>query len=145
MEKPDLALRCPACKEAPPLRSFQTRLVCDTCEGMMLALEDLSRAIDELVQMVPTFEVIDQKPGTRRCPRCEQAMTTCHLRVVLMEEVAKPRPELDRCSEHGLWFDGDELAAVFEKVRAKMGSGHGGAGAWPTTTTRGVPKWIGHG
>jgi len=23
--------------------------------------------------------------------------------------------------EHGLWFDGEELAKVFEKVRAKMG------------------------
>ena len=87
----------------------------------MVSLADLSRAIDELVQIEPKFELIDQRPGKRACPRCSQTMSVCHLRVVLMEEIATPRPELDRCLEHGLWFDGEELAKVFEKVRAKMG------------------------
>ena len=147
-------LTCPAC--AAPLREYQTRQVCDACDGMLLALADLAHAIHDLTSVVPTFEYADEAPGKRSCPRCRQAMTTCKLRVVLDREIEKPRPVLDRCREHGLWFDGEELASVLAKVAGKgFGGGVGrkgpstpgaplsrGSGGWRGAS--GVPEWWGN-
>jgi ribosomal protein S27AE len=132
---------CPAC--AGPLREYMTRLICDKCEGMMVSLADLSRALTEMTGIdAPGLEYVDEKPGSRKCPRCTAPMTTHKLRVVLGEEIAKPRPVLDRCSEHGIWFDGEELAAVFEKAHAKV-SPRGSLGSWKGR--HGVPEWWGGG
>jgi Zn-finger nucleic acid-binding protein len=120
----DQNLTCPACNAT--LREFQTREVCDGCQGMMLTLPDLAHAIFDLTSITPTFEYANEAVGKRACPKCRAPMTTCHLRVLLEDEIEKPRPELDRCGEHGIWFDGEELAKVFEKVAGKgYGSGVG--------------------
>jgi Zn-finger nucleic acid-binding protein len=58
-------------------------------------------------------------------------MTRCKLRVIVEEELAKPRPELDHCAEHGVWFDRDELATVLAKVRAKVSPQGGRVAGWP--------------
>jgi ribosomal protein S27AE len=132
--------RCPACLTS--MREYQTRLICDSCTGMMVGLADLSRAISELSGIDPELEFVDEQPGKRHCPRCPTQMTTHKLRIVLGEEVAKPRPQLDRCREHGIWFDGEELAKVFEKVNAKV-SPRGSAAGWKGRS--GVPEWWGGG
>ena len=117
----------------------------------MLQLADLAHAIEDLTSIVPAFEYRDEQPGTRTCPHCAQTMTTCKLRVVLDGEIEQPRPELDRCPAHGIWFDGEELASVFEKVAGK-GFGGGGRGhpsgeagglASPSRSRSGVPEWWG--
>jgi Zn-finger nucleic acid-binding protein len=142
----DQQLSCPACNA--PLRVIQTRHACDSCNGMFLPLADLGRAIFEMTSLEPTFEYHDEKPGKRACPYCRAAMTTCKLRVILEEEVEKPRPTLDRCATHGIWFDNLELAKVFEKVASKgYGGGvgrrhHGGAGG--TAAPSGSYGWKGH-
>ncbi|MEO8699259.1 MAG: hypothetical protein ABI867_04420 [Kofleriaceae bacterium] len=136
-----LPARCPAC--LTEMRVYQTRLICDRCTGMMVALADLTRAISELTGVdEPVLEIVDEQPGARVCPRCPTRMTTHKLRVVLGEEIAKPRPQLDRCHEHGIWFDGEELAKVFEKAHAKV-SPRGSLGGW--RGTHGVPEWWGGG
>ena len=122
----DQHLRCPACRDVA-LRAFQTRLICDRCEGMMVPLDDLAAAILEMTSLEATFEYLDEAAGTRTCPRCLVTMATCKLRIVLDEELVKPRPQLDRCTAHGIWFDSEELAKVFEKVAGK-GLGGGGSG-----------------
>jgi Zn-finger nucleic acid-binding protein len=154
----DQQLICPACQA--PLRAFQTRYICDACQGMMVPLADLGRAIHDMTSLDPTFEFKDDKPGKRTCPHCPQAMTRCKLRVVLDAEVEKPRPELDRCDAHGLWFDDEELAKVFEKVASKGfgggvgrkgGGASGGAGinaksgSYGWKGHHGVPEWWGGG
>lgn len=151
----DQKLPCPACNA--PLRAFQTRLACDACQGMLVTLDDLARAIHEMTSVTPTFELTDAKPGKRACPHCKQAMSTCKIRVVLDDEVEKPRPELDLCEQHGLWFDDEELAKVFEKVAGKgFGGGVGRVGRGPGGTAaksgsygwkghHGVPEWWGGG
>jgi Zn-finger nucleic acid-binding protein len=122
---------CPACKA--PLREFQTRLVCDACSGMMLTLADLATGVHDLTSITPTLSYRDEKPGTRECPHCRTAMTTCKLTLGLEDNVEKPRPVLDRCEAHGLWFDNEELAKVFEKV---AGKGHGSGEPHKTKSTR---------
>lgn len=128
----DQHLTCPACGAG--LRAFKTRQICDACDGMMLTVEDLAAAIHELTSLTPSFELKDGKLGARMCPHCAALMTQCKLRVVLDDEVEKPRPELDRCGTHGIWFDREELAKVFEKVAGKgfgggLGRGQGVKGA----------------
>ncbi len=119
----DVERTCPACHAA--LRAFRTRLVCDSCDGIMLPFGDLAAAIHDMTSVVPTFEWASEQPGTRACPACRAPMTTCKLVVHLEAEVERPRPQLDRCDAHGLWFDHEELARVFEKVATK---GYGGGG-----------------
>lgn len=135
--------RCPACRQG--LRKHQTRLICDGCGGMMVPMADLATAIVEMTSLEPAFEVTDEVPGTRTCPLCTTVMTECKLRIVLGDELAKPRPTLDRCGQHGLWFDDAELAAVFEKVAGK-GLGGGGAGMRHLREIhdRGSGGWRGH-
>ena len=142
---------CPACKT--PLRAFGARLVCDRCEGMLAPLADLSSAIEDITGVAPSFDYEDVRLGARACPACEGPMVTLKLRVHLDDEVAEPKPTLDRCMEHGLWFDTDELAVVFEKARAahpggsgsyaRKTSGAGGGGSW--SGSQKGPFWWGGG
>ena len=114
-------LRCPAC--AATLRAFRTRQVCDACQGIFLTPEDLASGIHDLTSITPTFEFHDELAGKRACPSCAKPMVRCKLRVHLDDDIEKPKPELDRCAEHGIWFDEEELASVFERV---AGKGFGG-------------------
>ena len=103
---------------------------------MLAPLADLSSAIEDITGVVPSFDYDDVKVGKRACPVCAVVMETLKLHVHLDGETAEPKPTLDRCQVHGLWFDTDELAVVFEKARVAHpgGSGSyvhkaGGAGA----------------
>lgn len=120
---------CPGCNAK--LREFRDRLVCDTCGGVMLAIDDLRNAIAELTGLEPTVSYRDERPGKRICPHCATAMTTARLTLELEgAKPAKPKTELDRCATHGLWFDELELALVLEPV---AGKGFGGGLAHPDT------------
>jgi hypothetical protein len=134
---------CPACFTA--LRDYRGRLCCDACGGIMITMTDLTNAITEISGIGdPKVELLDEKPGTRRCPRCPDAMTTFKVRVTVYEERIKPRPQLDHCAAHGIWFDRDELAKVFEKVHAKVPSCGSVSARWRGGQD-GVPEWWGGG
>jgi hypothetical protein len=85
----------------------------------MVELDDLATAINDLTSLTPRFEWKDEQPGKRPCPQCGAMMTTCKLLVRLDDSTEHPKPVLDRCATHGLWFDHDELAMVFEKIATK--------------------------
>lgn len=114
---------------------FGERLVCDGCEGLMLAEDDLRNAIIELTGLSPVFVVRDEAPGKRACPRCAAPMTTAKLTIELEGEkkALKPSPQLDRCVAHGLWFDENELADVLAPVAGK------GPGGGMASTTSKIP------
>lgn len=112
---------CPACNSA--LREFHTRLVCDACEGIMMSLADLSHGIFDMTSLEPALSFDKEADGKRQCPRCDQAMKRCEVRIELEGHIEKPHVELDRCDAHGLWFDKEELGRVLEKV---AGKGYGG-------------------
>ena len=58
----DANLVCPACDRT--LREFRGRLVCDTCDGIMLTVDDLVAGIHDMTSVVATFEWTHEKPGT---------------------------------------------------------------------------------
>ncbi len=113
---------CPACDQ--PLRLYQTRLVCDACHGIMCTLEDLAAAIYDLTSLTPQFAWKHEQPGLRTCPQCHAVMTRCKIIIELDGAREHPKPLLERCPTHGVWFDHDQLAMVIEKVATK---GFGGA------------------
>jgi Zn-finger nucleic acid-binding protein len=124
----DPELPCPACRA--PLRTFNARLCCDACNGIFLELDDLARSIADLTGAAPELAFKDDRPGTRRCPRCAAAMTACHLVVTLGHRHPRLPPELDRCGAHGVWFDELELAKIYELLHLAVAGvtyGHGKA------------------
>jgi len=57
---------CPACSNT--LREYQTGSSATSCQGMMVSIEDLRRAISELTGVdAPVIEYVDEKPGKRAC------------------------------------------------------------------------------
>jgi Zn-finger nucleic acid-binding protein len=122
----DLQLACPACAEG--LRRFRDRLCCDGCNGIMLGITDLAVAIHELTGAAPQLGFTSDAPGARACPCCQAAMVRCRLDVRLLDERPELRPELDRCDGHGVWFDAEELAKVFEVLRRLASTTFGSTG-----------------
>jgi hypothetical protein len=84
-----------------------TRVVCARCGGGLVTNAELESMMNELS---PDDErPLEQRllPGSakaRGCPRCKIPMTP-----FTMYEVT-----IDRCAEHGVWFDGEELARVLQ-------------------------------
>lgn len=115
-------LVCPACQAR--LRVFRQRLCCDSCDGILLELGDLTTSISELTGIDPEIGFVRERPGKRACPRCAVVMSACRLDVALMDQRPTLRPVLDRCATHGVWFDANELAKVFEVLHRAV-SPHG--------------------
>lgn len=103
---------------------FRQRLCCDACNGILLELADLTISISELTGGDPQIGFVRERPGERACPRCAMMMSVCRLDVALMDQRPTLRPALDRCPTHGVWFDANELAKVFEVLHRAV-SPHG--------------------
>jgi Zn-finger nucleic acid-binding protein len=96
---------CPAC--SGKLDPVGVRLRCGQCEGLLVPSAQLA----EMLQSTSPDDArglderLEARAGTpRNCPRCK----------VAMEPVLLDKIEVDRCLEHGVWFDKHELAWVLE-------------------------------
>jgi Zn-finger nucleic acid-binding protein len=109
---------CPACGAA--LREFHGRLCCDACGGVLMDTADLTASITDYLQQQiaapPEVRFVDVKAAKRTCPLCKTPMTSCHLAADFEHKHAKTHPTLDRCANHGVWFDANELAEVLEAL-----------------------------
>jgi Zn-finger nucleic acid-binding protein len=81
-----------------------TRLVCEQCRGVLVSAVEVEAMIADL--QYESFTLPAGQPGTRTCPRCTATMT-----VLALFDI-----EVDRCEQHGVWFDGKELAMVLESA-----------------------------
>ena len=81
---------------------------------------DLTASISDYLEaqapVPPVLRFADAGVGSRSCPRCRVPMTRCHLVADFERKHPKPRPTLDRCASHGVWFDAKELAEVLEAL-----------------------------
>ncbi len=101
---------CPFCDERAlsPQADHGTRLRCDGCKGLFVPAAEVEDMILHLMQEPWSLDVNLQVTGegVRTCPRCAAKMQPVRLFSI----------PLDRCVEHGIWFDAKELAMVLESA-----------------------------
>lgn len=123
MYRDDLAV-CPSCVDEVALDPTGQRLTCRVCGGVLVPAAEVAAMIAEMVAIyeaaVQPAASPDERPlgmepppapsqpraGARPCPRCGAAMD----QQTLGEQM------VDRCREHGFWFDGRELSLVLERM-----------------------------
>jgi Zn-finger nucleic acid-binding protein len=100
------AVLCPKCTTALETAGYTER--CTTCDGAWIHEDAL---VGMLQERTSTLVFLPWQPRPkdleRACPVCTKAMQT-----VKLEQVA-----LDRCPEHGVWFDAEELAQLLSEAK----------------------------
>ena len=130
---------CPRCQRG--LEVAGDRLVCAGCRGQLVTEAELQHLVAGMLtklhadlrepQPLP-FADAERRPQDPdvTCPRCTTVMTR-HLLYTL---------PVDRCSAHGVWFDGTELESALNKAAEPT---------WKLTvgqkiaTAAGIALWIG--
>jgi Zn-finger nucleic acid-binding protein len=99
-------LTCPIC--TTPLTTAGRTDRCKTCDGAWIHEDTLVGMLQETASaMVFLPWHARPKDQERACAVCKAAMAP-----VSLGDVA-----LDRCAEHGVWFDATELAAVIAQAK----------------------------
>src|ERR1700755_1606075 len=100
-------LSCP--KDAVPLVEAGQTHRCETCDGAWIAEDALLALLEQRTSKLWNGLVWEPRSSdtARPCAACKQPM----------EMVNLGRVELDRCPQHGVWFDADELTALLKQSR----------------------------
>ena len=97
---------CPVCDA--PLEEAGSTARCRMCEGAWIPEEALVAILE---QRASTLVALPWQPRTgdkpRPCASCKAEMQTVDLGDV----------QLDRCPDHGVWFDADELASLLREAK----------------------------
>jgi len=101
----DKRLACPACTTTE-LRFFGDRYQCEQCAGTFVQNEAFESMVMDISKDAWTMPPATGSSGTRACPVCTTAM--------LVEDLE--RVQIDRCVQHGLWFDPPELTVALENA-----------------------------
>jgi len=99
-------MQCPICKT--PLELAGRTYKCERCDGAWVRSDVLVPVLEERASALVE---LDWQPGTeehvRACPECSTPMRSVKLGSVL----------LDRCDQHGVWFDAKELAELLKEAK----------------------------
>ena len=107
---------CPTCSNAA-LREFQSRLVCDECNGMQIGHADMAAAIHELDGTSEPLATVEDEPAAAACPRCRAPMATCALRLGTLDLPGR----FLHCARDGIWFPRDAMTALFARISRRGG------------------------
>ncbi len=114
-------MHCPVCKTDMIIQELNDVEVdhCLECHGIWLDKGELEMLLEEGSgddQLVSTFRKVSSGEASRSCPICRKTM----------ENVQAGPDEfpvlLDRCPNHGLWFDAGELQQILESSEQYSGS-----------------------
>lgn len=109
-------MQCPHCSKALVTLEFSDLEVdyCFGCSGIWLDAGELEQLMagcgDDAYLSTAASSQIREK--ARRCPLCRRRMEKISLGTV-------DRVMLDRCREHGIWFDAGELRKVLASADAE--------------------------
>jgi ribosomal protein S27AE len=98
-------LTCPVCA-GQPLAFRGERWACERCSGCFVENPALVEMVVAMTSEPWELPASAGSAGERKCPACAAAMARD-----LALGVA-----LDRCSNHGVWFDADELQKLLEQA-----------------------------
>jgi hypothetical protein len=97
-------LACPTCTRAGEptgvLALSGNLWPCETCDGVFVENVAFEAMVAEMCGKPWTLAAPSGATGARACPACTKPML-----VETLGDVA----EIDRCVEHGIWFDASEL------------------------------------
>jgi Zn-finger nucleic acid-binding protein len=100
------AVLCPRCGVELETAGYTQR--CGTCDGAWIHEDALVGMLQERTSTLVFLPWQPrQKDQERACPVCTKAMQTVNL-----DKVA-----LDRCPDHGVWFDAEELAQLLSEAK----------------------------
>lgn len=113
-------MKCPVCKA--PLVVVERESIevdwCTACHGVWFDAGELELLAGKAGKTLEpgTLGCVTGKVGEarRRCPRCHRKMEKVTL-------AADDTLLLDRCPEHGLWFDAGELAELMSHLEGESG------------------------
>ena len=103
---PPSSMRCPRCPSST--LSDGPFHECRQCEGVWIAESSLEQHVGRLPAPGEVSCEISKTRAGLRCAECGESMQPLDL----MHE------PVDRCRQHGIWFDKHELRAVVERVKA---------------------------
>lgn len=89
---------------------------CEYCDGVFVETAAFEAMVEEMAHQPYHLPEPSGAPGPRECPACERPMLT---------ELIGSTP-IDRCPQHGIWFDESELAEALQSAVPPPG----GIGAW---------------
>ena len=99
-------MTCPKCKQE--LDEAGRTFRCTTCDGAWVREEVLVAMLEQSASTLVALPWrANEEDHVRACPECAAAMQT-----VALGDVA-----LDRCAQHGVWFDAAELAALLGQAK----------------------------
>jgi Zn-finger nucleic acid-binding protein len=110
------ALACPECKQ--PLALVGRLWPCERCAGVFVENAPFEAMVAEIAGEPWVLPAPGAQLGSRACPACAMPM-----RVESFQGA-----EIDRCAQHGIWFDDAELAEVLAK--AGTDEAPAGVGGW---------------
>jgi Zn-finger nucleic acid-binding protein len=99
----DQRMACPRCR-ASELRFFGDRYACEKCSGTFVQDAALEAMIMDVSKDLYDLPAPVGEPGSRACPVCGKPMVVEELEHV----------PIDRCADHGIWFDPNELTIALE-------------------------------
>lgn len=102
-----MELTCP--KDGAALVEAGQTHRCETCDGAWITEETLLALVEQRTSSALTALTWVDRPAdkARPCAACKQPMLMVNLGSV----------ELDRCAEHGVWFDANELTLLLRQSK----------------------------
>ncbi len=98
-------LPCPACTTSE-LRFVGDRYACELCTGTFVQNDALESMVMDISKALWDVPAPTGTAGARACPVCTKTM--------VVEDLE--RVPIDRCAEHGVWFDLHELTVALENA-----------------------------
>jgi Zn-finger nucleic acid-binding protein len=102
-------LLCPICTSSE-LRFFGDRYACAQCSGTFVQNGALEGMVMDISKTAFDLPPPSGAAGMRACPVCHGAMIVEELEGV----------PIDRCAEHGVWFDPNELTVALERASGQF-------------------------
>lgn len=98
-------LTCPVCDA--PLQEAGTTSRCLLCEGAWVAEDALVAILEQRASTLVELPWQARQDKPRPCAACKGEMQTVNLGTVA----------LDRCAQHGVWFDMNEMTELLKQVK----------------------------
>ncbi|MEO8705095.1 MAG: zf-TFIIB domain-containing protein [Kofleriaceae bacterium] len=109
----DEVLTCPGCGKPLAQAGYTDR--CPGCDGAWIHEDALVGMLQERTSALVVLPWQPRpKDNERSCAVCRTPMQTVNLGSVA----------LDRCADHGVWFDADELAALLAQAKTFKSDKH---------------------